>query len=229
VGRIKQLQVQSIRDLLDNNASCIAVQDGGLVGVLDNMKRLPKLVVTDANVFDKVARTVPEAVPVTAFSILFSRLKGDLVAQTRAAIAIDSLRPGDKVLLAESCTHHPIEDDIGRVKIPNWLERYVGGKLEFAWVKGREFPADLAAYKLVVHCGACMWNRREMLNRIAECQRNLVPITNYGLAIAYMMGILERALEPFPEALAAYKQARAAGVTPLAASMPTAEGAVLVN
>jgi [FeFe] hydrogenase H-cluster maturation GTPase HydF len=229
VGRIKQLQVQSIRDLLDNNASCIAVQDSGLARVLGNMKTLPKLVVTDAQVFDKVARTVPEPVPLTAFSILFSRLKGDLAAQTRAAIAIDSLRPGDKVLIAESCTHHPIEDDIGRVKIPNWLERYVGGKLEFTWVKGREFPADLSPFKLAIHCGACMWTRREMLNRIGECQRQQLPITNYGLAIAYLMGILERALAPFPEALAAYREARAERAQLPVAQAAAAEGAALVN
>ena len=207
-GRIKQLQVQSIRDLLDSNASCVVVQDGGLGNVLNNMKMPPKLVVTDAAVFEKVARVTPKSVPLTAFSILFSRLKGDLVAQTRAAVAVESLRPGDRVLVAESCTHHPIEDDIGRVKIPRWLERFVGGKLEFTTTKGRDFPADLSPYKLIVHCGACMWNRSEMVNRIHECQQQGVPITNYGLVIAYVHGILERALEPFPEALAAYRQAR---------------------
>jgi predicted GTPase len=121
---------------------------------------------------------------------------------------VDSLQPGDRVLVAESCTHHPVEDDIGRVKIPRWLERYVGGALEFTTAKGRDFPQDLSPYKLVIHCGACMWNRREMLSRIHECQRQGVPITNYGLVIAYSLGILERALEPFPEALHAYTQAR---------------------
>jgi [FeFe] hydrogenase H-cluster maturation GTPase HydF len=206
-GRIKQLQVQSIRDLLDTNASCIVVQDGGLRGVLENLKMPPKLVVTDAAVFERVARITQDSVPLTAFSILFSRLKGDLVAQTRAAVAIESLSPGDKILVAESCTHHPIEDDIGRVKIPRWLENYVGGKLEFVTTKGRDFPADLSPYKLVIHCGACMWNRSEMMSRIQECNRQNAPITNYGLVIAYVHGILERALEPFPEALAAYWQA----------------------
>jgi hypothetical protein len=121
---------------------------------------------------------------------------------------VDSLVPGDRVLVAESCTHHPIQDDIGRVKIPGWLEKYVGGALEFTTVKGRDLPEDLSPYKLVVHCGACMWNRQEMLSRIQECHRQGVPITNYGLVIAYALGILERALEPFPEALAAYKDAR---------------------
>lgn len=207
-GRIKQLQAQSIRDLLDGEASCVVVKDAGLERILDNMKTPPSLVVTDAAVFEQVARVTPESIQLTAFSILLSRLKGDLVAQTRAAVAVDQLRPGDKVLVAESCTHHPIEEDIGRVKIPRWLQQYVGGELEFTNVKGRDFPQDLSPYKLVIHCGACMWNRQEMMSRIAECHRQGVPITNYGLVIAYSLGILERALEPFPEALAAYYEAR---------------------
>jgi len=135
-------------------------------------------------------------------------MKGDLEAQTMAAVAVERLKAGDRVLVAESCTHHPVEEDIGRVKIPRWLRQYVGGDLEFTTVKGRDFPEDLSTYKLVIHCGACMWNRQEMMSRIRECARQGVPITNYGLVIAYALGILERALEPFPEALAAYKQAR---------------------
>jgi [FeFe] hydrogenase H-cluster maturation GTPase HydF len=212
-GRIKNLQVQAIRDLLDGESSCVVVKDAGLKKALDNMKTPPSLVVTDAQVFDKVAKLTPQAVPLTAFSILLSRLKGDLVAQTQAALTIDDLRPGDSILIAETCTHHPIEEDIGRVKIPRWLEKHVGGKLEFTHVKGRDFPADLSPYKLVIHCGACMWNRQEMMSRIRECQRQHVPVTNYGLVIAMALGILERALAPFPEALAAYREARA-GKTP---------------
>jgi len=208
-GRIKNLQVQAIRDLLDGESSCIVVKDSGFARALDNMKTPPSLVVTDAQVFDMVARLTPTDVPLTAFSILLSRLKGDLVAQTKAALTVDDLRPGDKVLIAESCTHHPIEEDIGRVKIPRWLERYVGGALDFTHVKGRDFPEDLSPYKLVIHCGACMWNRQEMMSRIRDCQRQGVPITNYGLVIAMAQGILERALEPFPEALMAYREARA--------------------
>jgi len=207
-GRIKQLQAQCVRDLLDGEATCVVVKDAGLKRALDNLKTPPCIVVTDAQVFDEVARATPDSIPLTAFSILLSRLKGDLVAQTRAAVAVDSLRPGDKVLVAESCTHHPVEEDIGRVKIPRWLKGYVGGELEFTHVKGRDFPQDLSPYKLVIHCGACMWNRQEMLNRIRDCHRQGVPITNYGLVIAYSLGILERALAPFPEALAAYKEAR---------------------
>lgn len=208
-GRIKNLQVQAIRDLLDGESSCVVVKDAGFEKALDNMKTPPSLVVTDAQVFDRVAKLTPQAVPLTAFSILLSRLKGDLVAQTQAALRIDDLRPGDNILIAETCTHHPIEEDIGRVKIPRWLEKHVGGKLEFTHVKGRDFPADLSPYKLVIHCGACMWNRQEMMSRIRECQRQHVPITNYGLVIAMAQGILERALAPFPEALAAYREARA--------------------
>ncbi len=207
-GRIKNLQVQAIRDLLDGESSCVVVKDAGLKKALDNMKTLPSLVVTDAQVFDKVAALTPASVPLTAFSILLSRLKGDLVAQTRAALTVDHLCPGDKVLVAETCTHHPIEEDIGRVKIPRWLEKYIGGKLEFTHVKGRDFPRDLSPYKLVIHCGACMWNRQEMMSRIRECQIQGVPITNYGLVIAMAQGILERALEPFPEALAVYREGR---------------------
>ena len=231
-GRIKQLQAQSIRDLLDGEASCMVVKDEGLQKALDNLKTPPRIVVTDAAVFEQVARITPESIPLTAFSILLSRLKGDLVAQTRAAVAIESLRPGDKVLVAESCTHHPVQEDIGRVKIPRWLQKYVGGELEFTTVKGRDFPQDLSPYKLVIHCGACMWNRQEMLTRIDECHRQAVPITNYGLVIAYSLGILERALEPFPEALAAYKQARqehfASGAL-LASPLPVEACSSMVN
>ena len=207
-GRIKQLQTQAIRELLDGEANCVVVKDAGLLNVLNNMKTPPSIVVTDAQVFDKVARVTPESIPLTAFSILLSRMKGDLEAQTMAAVAVERLKAGDRVLVAESCTHHPVEEDIGRVKIPRWLRQYVGGDLEFTTVKGRDFPEDLSTYKLVIHCGACMWNRQEMMSRIRECARQGVPITNYGLVIAYALGILERALEPFPEALAAYKQAR---------------------
>ncbi|MGB8261064.1 MAG: [FeFe] hydrogenase H-cluster maturation GTPase HydF [Terracidiphilus sp.] len=231
-GRIKQLQVQAIRDLLDGEASCVVVKDDGLQRALNNMKTLPSLVVTDAQVFDRVASVTPESVPLTAFSILLSRVKGDLVAQTRAALTVDSLRPGDKVLIAESCTHHPIEEDIGRVKIPRWLRQVVGGELEFTFVKGRDFPQDLSPFKLVIHCGACMWNRQEMMSRIRECQSQGVPITNYGLVIAHALGILERALEPFPEALAAFQEARtplAAPVLPHAHTHATATNVALVN
>ena len=131
--------------------------------------------------------------------------KGDLTTQVEGALAVEALRAGDRVLIAEACAHHPIGEDIGRVKIPRWLTQYVGGKLEFVHVQGHDFPADLSPFRLVVHCGACLWNRREMLSRILRCRQAGVPITNYGLAIAYSLGIFERALAPFPAALAGYR------------------------
>jgi [FeFe] hydrogenase H-cluster maturation GTPase HydF len=231
-GRIKALQAQSIRELIDGESACVVVNDRALARTLGNLKTPPKMVVTDAAVFEQVARVTPDSVPLTAFSILLSRLKGDLVAQTRAAVAVEALVPGDRILVAESCSHHPIEEDIGRVKIPRWLKKYVGGDLQFAYVKGHDFPEDLSPYKLVIHCGACMWNRQEMMTRIRECHRQGVPITNYGLVIAYSLGILERALEPFPEALAAYKEERRkhCGPRPVAKDSQTDESQMsLVN
>lgn len=209
-GRIKQLQVTAIRELLDNDSACVIVKETGAQSALFNLHTRPALVVSDAQVFGEVARITPKDVPLTAFSILMSRFKGDLEAQARAAAVVHSLEPGDRVLIAETCTHHPVEEDIGRVKIPRFLEQTVGGKLHFTHVRGRDFPADLSPWKLVIHCGACMWTRQEMLSRIEDCTRQGVPITNYGLVLALAQGILERALEPFPAALAAYQQARAA-------------------
>ena len=203
-GRLILPQVQSIRDLLDNDAYCMVVKERELRDALERLKRPPALVVTDSQAFLKVAGDTPDDVPMTSFSILFARFKGDLVAFVRGARAIERLAPGDKVLICESCSHHPIGEDIGRVKLPRWLRQYVGGKLEFSHVQGHDFPDDLASYRLVIHCGACMWNRREMLSRIIRCQQAGVPMTNYGLAIAYSLGIFERALRPFPAALEAY-------------------------
>jgi [FeFe] hydrogenase H-cluster maturation GTPase HydF len=205
-GRLILPQVQSIRDILDNDAYCMVVKERELRDALDRLKRPPALVVTDSQAFLKVAGDTPDDVMMTSFSILFARFKGDLVAFVRGAAAIDDLQPGDKILICESCSHHPIGEDIGRVKLPRWLRQYVGGKLEFIHVQGHDFPADLSPYKLVVHCGACMWNRREVLSRIIRCQQAGVPITNYGLAIAFSLGIFERALGPFPDALDAYRQ-----------------------
>jgi [FeFe] hydrogenase H-cluster maturation GTPase HydF len=203
-GRLILPQVQSIRDLLDNDAYCMVVKERELRNALERLKRPPALVVTDSQAFLKVAGDTPDDVLMTSFSILFARFKGDLVAFVRGALAIESLSPGDKVLICESCSHHPIGEDIGRVKLPRWLRQYVGGKLEFSHVQGHDFPDDLASYRLVIHCGACMWNRREVLSRIIRCQQAGVPMTNYGLAIAYSLGIFERALRPFPAALEAY-------------------------
>jgi [FeFe] hydrogenase H-cluster maturation GTPase HydF len=199
-GRLILPQVQAIRDLLDHDAMCLVVQDNRLREALASLKEPPGLVVTDSQAFERVAHDTPEKVPLTSFSILYSRFKGDLVAQARGARTIGDLRPGDRILIAEACTHHPIEDDIGTVKIPRWLREISGGKLKIENVRGHDFPEDPSGYRLVIHCGACMWNRREMLSRILHCQRAGVPITNYGLTIAYCLGILERALRPFAEA-----------------------------
>jgi [FeFe] hydrogenase H-cluster maturation GTPase HydF len=207
-GRVKMLQVQCLRDLLDGDAISVVVQDSMLAPALGNLNTPPRLVVTDAQVFARVAGITPPEVMLTSFSILFSRLKGDLREQALGAAAIATLQPGDQVLIAESCTHHPVEDDIGRVKIPRWLNHAVGGELQYTVVQGNDFPEDVSSYKLVVHCGACMWNRRQMLERIRECRRQGVPITNYGVLIAAVHGMLERALQPFPEVLAAYQEGR---------------------
>lgn len=200
-GRLILPQVQSIRDLLDGDAYCMVTKERELRDALDRLKRPPKLVVTDSQAFLKVAADTPPDIPLTSFSILFSRYRGDLVTQVAGALAIDGLKPGDRILIAESCSHHPIADDIGRVKIPRWLTQYVGGKLEFDTVQGHDFAMDLSAYKLVIHCGACVTNRRAMLSRLLKCRQAGVPVTNYGLAIAFSLGIFERALEPFPAAL----------------------------
>lgn len=205
-GRLIMPQVQSIRDLLDGDAYCLVVKERELRSALDRLKQPPKLVVTDSQAFLKVAADTPRTVLLTSFSILFARFRGDLIEQVKGTLAIESLKTGDRVLVAEACSHHPIGEDIGRVKIPRWLMQYVGGKLHFDTVQGHDFPGDLSPYKLVVHCGACTTNRREVLSRLMRCREAGVPMTNYGLTIAYSLGIFERALEPFPAALDAYRR-----------------------
>ena len=204
-GRLILPQVQTIRDLLDGDALCLVVKERELRHALGQLKTPPKLVVTDSQAFLKVAADVPAGVNMTGFSILFSRSKGDLLTQVAGASAIEQLQPGDRVLIAEACAHHPIGEDIGRVKIPRWLTQFVGGQLEFTHVQGHDFPPDLQAYRLVIQCGSCMLNRREVLSRIMYCREAGVPITNYGLAIAYSLGIFARALSPFPAALELYR------------------------
>jgi [FeFe] hydrogenase H-cluster maturation GTPase HydF len=202
-GRLILPQVQAIRDLLDHDAMALVVKERELRRALERLREPPRLVVTDSQAFLKVAADTPRDVPMTSFSILFSRLQGDLVEQVRGTRAIDGLRPGDRILVAEACTHHPIGEDIARVKIPRWLTQHAGTALEFEYTRGHDFPQDLSPFRLVVHCGNCMGNRREMLTRILRCREQGVPITNFGLTIAYSQGIFERALEPFPAALEA--------------------------
>ncbi len=207
-GRLILPQVQTIRDLLDHDACCLVVKERELRQALERLNRPPALVVTDSQAFLKVAADTPPAIKMTSFSILFARFKGDLVEFVRGALAIDRLRPGARVLICEACTHHPIGDDIGRVKIPRWLRQYVGAPLEFQHKQGHDFPTDLDGTDLVVHCGACVQNRREMLSRIHRCRQAGVPITNYGITIAYTLGIFERALSPFPAAWEVFRAAR---------------------
>ena len=195
-GRIILPQVQTLRDLLDSECLSYVVKESELKQALDNLKKPPALVVTDSQAFRQVSEIVPENVPLTSFSILFARLKGDLDEFVKGAQAVEDLKDGDLVLILESCTHHAIEDDIGRVKIPNLLRKKTGKNLVIHNYAGHDFP-DLKDYKLVIHCGACMTNRREVLSRILIANQNGVPITNYGVVISYCLGILPRATKIF--------------------------------
>lgn len=195
-GRIILPQVQTLRDLLDNNCVSVVVKESELKSAIDNLKIAPSLVVTDSQAFKNVSDIVPENIPLTSFSILFARLKGDLNAFSQGAKSIEKLQDGDRVLILESCTHHAIEDDIGRVKIPNLLRKKTGKNLIIDNIAGHDFP-DISKYKLIIHCGACMTNRREVLSRILLASENNVPITNYGICISYCLGILPRALKIF--------------------------------
>jgi [FeFe] hydrogenase H-cluster maturation GTPase HydF len=209
-GRLILPQVQSIRDLLDNDSFCVVVKERELQEALSRFNKPPQLVVTDSQAFLKVAADTPPEIPMTSFSILFARFQGDLNEMVRGAMTIEKLKAGDRVLIAEACSHHPIGEDIGTVKIPRWLTQYVGGKLEIESTRGHDFPKNIADYKIIIHCGACMWNRREMLSRIVKAKEANVPITNYGLTIAYSLGIFERALKPFPAALDIFRESQKA-------------------
>lgn len=195
-GRIILPQVQTIRDLLDSNCMPYVVKETELKQAIENLKTPPALVITDSQAFKKVSEIVPQDIPLTSFSILFARLKGDLDEFTKGAEAIENLKDGDMVLILESCTHHAIEDDIGRVKIPNLLRKRTGKNLVIHNYAGHDFP-DVKDYKLIIHCGACMTNRREVLSRILIANKSDVPITNYGVAISYCLGILPRAIKIF--------------------------------
>mgnify|MGYP002536756286 CR=1 FL=1 len=195
-GRIILPQVQTIRDMLDSDCLSYVVKETELKQAIDNLKEPPALVITDSQAFKEVNEIVPENIKLTSYSILFARLKGDLEAFVKGAKAIDTLEDGDKVLILESCTHHAIEDDIGRVKIPRFLKNKTGKNLVIDNYAGHDFP-DIKGYKLIIHCGACMTNRREILSRILIANNAGVPITNYGITISYCLGILPRALEIF--------------------------------
>lgn len=198
-GRLILPQVQAIRDVLDESAQALIVKESELTDALSSLKIKPKLVITDSQVFGAVDEKTPDDIQLTSFSILMARHKGDLKTLTDGANAVDNLKAGDKVLIAEACTHQCQSEDIGRVKIPKWLEKHIGGKLEFHWASGNSFPDDLKSYKLVVHCGACMINRKAMLSRLKIAKDCGVPIVNYGVLIAKLHGILPRTLSPFKE------------------------------
>jgi [FeFe] hydrogenase H-cluster maturation GTPase HydF len=205
-GRLILPQVSTIRDALDNDAAALVVKEREYTHILHQLKTPPDLVVCDSQVVLKMIGDTPKEIPCTTFSILFARLKGDLPKLAAGAAAIEHLKGGDKVLIAESCSHHAAEDDIGRVKIPRWLRQYCGCELQIDVYAGRDFPENLNEYSLVVQCGGCMHNRREILSRIEKCEAAGVPITNYGLCISQTQGVLKRVLSPFPAALDAFER-----------------------
>jgi len=198
-GRLILPQQQTIRDILDGDGSAIVVKENGLKEALEKLGQPPRLVITDSQVFDRVDADTPKEIMLTSFSILFARYKGDLAEAVRGVTALDSLRDGDKVLIGEGCTHHRQCDDIGTVKIPRWIREYTGCELSFDFTAGTEFPDDLSPYRMIVHCGGCMLNAREMKYRVQCAVDQGIPITNYGILVAYLRGILKRSLEPFPE------------------------------
>ena len=198
-GRLILPQQQTIRDILEADAAAIVVKENELTNTLQNLGKRPKLVITDSQVFKKVAAETPADILLTSFSILFARYKGNLQTAVQGVTALDSLEDGDKILIGEGCTHHRQCDDIGTVKLPRWIKEYTGKNPEFIFTSGTEFPLDLSPYKMIIHCGACMLNEREMQYRIKCAADQNIPFTNYGITIAYINGILKRTVEPFPQ------------------------------
>ena len=198
-GRLILPQQQTIRDILDKGAIAVTVQDTQLKTALESLGVKPKMVITDSQAFGKVSKIVPEDIPLTSFSILFARYKGELEALVEGAKKLDSLKDGDKVLISEGCTHHRQCNDIGTVKMPGWIKKHSGKEIEFTFTSGGEFPENLSEYALVVHCGGCMLNEREMKNRQERANSQKIPMVNYGMAIAHMNGILKRSLQVFED------------------------------
>lgn len=196
-GRLILPQVQVLREILDNNATAVVVKESDLSSALNNQKQAPSLIISDSQAIKKVASLVPQDIRLTTFSILFARNKGDLPIMVDGTRKIDTLKDGDKILIAEACSHHAMSDDIGKVKIPNWIKQYTGKNVQFDFCHGSDFPDNLEEYALVIHCGACMLNRAEMLRRLHECVRRGVAITNYGVAISKTQGVLDRVVKPF--------------------------------
>ena len=200
-GRLILPQQQTIRDILEAKASAIVVQETELAETLNSLGKKPKMVITDSQVFKKVSAVTPDDILLTSFSILFARYKGNLKTLVNGASALDSLKNGDRILISEGCTHHRQCDDIGTVKLPNWIRSYTKKEVEFEFTSGTEFPLDLSSYKMIVHCGGCMLNEREMKYRLKCAEDAKIPITNYGTCIAYINGILNRSLEPVKDFL----------------------------
>ena len=197
-GRLILPQQQTIRDILESDATAIVVKEHELRDTLQSLSKKPSLVITDSQVFAKVSADTPGDIPLTSFSILFARYKGNLRTVVTGARALDTLEDGDTILISEGCTHHRQCDDIGTVKLPRWIRNYTGKQLNFEFSSGTEFPLELKRYKMIVHCGGCTLNEREMKYRLKCAEDAHIPITNYGTAIAYMQGILERSIEIFP-------------------------------
>ena len=197
-GRLILPQQQTIRDILEADATAIVVKEYELRDTLSHLGKKPRLVITDSQVFAKVSADTPADIMLTSFSILFARYKGNLPALIKGVTALEQIEDGDKILVSEGCTHHRQCDDIGSVKLPRWIRQYTGKEPEFVFSSGTEFPTDLSPYKMIVHCGGCMLNEREMKYRLACAKDQNIPMTNYGILIAYIQGILKRSVEPFP-------------------------------
>lgn len=204
-GRLIMPEVMAIRDALDGNAAVVVAKESAFPEIYSKLNETPSLAVCDSQVVHRLIDTTEEKIPKTTFSILMSRLKGDIELFAAGTAAVNQLKAGDRVLIAEACTHHAADNDIGRKQIPMLLEKKCGGKLDFTFFAGADFPADLASYKLVVHCGGCMLNRKAMLNRLRIAAKANVPVTNYGMCISCCRGVLEKVLTPFPEALERYR------------------------
>ena len=198
-GRLILPQQQTIRDILEANANAIVVKENELKNTLENLGKKPKLVITDSQVFSKVSTDTPKDILLTSFSILFARYKGDLKEAVKGVKTLEDLKDNDTILISEGCTHHRQCDDIGTVKIPKWITKYTNKKINFEFTSGTEFPYDLSKYKMIIHCGGCTLNEREMKYRVKCAQDQNIPFTNYGILIAYTQGILKRTLEPFSD------------------------------
>lgn len=205
-GRLILPQQQTIRDIIEKDAIAMVTKEHELKRTLESLKKPPAIVITDSQAFLKVSADTDPEIPLTSFSILFARQKTDLAEMVRGIKRIESLSPGDKVLIVEGCTHHRQADDIGKVKIPRWIRQIAGGDIEFDWAAGAHYPKDISEYAVIVHCGGCMLNRREMQYRVRKARENGVYITNYGMLIAHVQGILSRALDPFPAAKLALEE-----------------------